>query len=137
MKPLIPTLWRLTATMKANSAPGSLFDAKIHIPKVLEGGERSYDVLQLNYPFIIVDGFIESELKPDAQIVIVANDGERVIYSNPLNHTLIETGRPRIPLFSKPILVRPMTKLVFKLRNLEAVGGSDVNVVVHLKVRPL
>ena len=51
-----------------------------------------------------------------------------------MNHTIIETGRPRIPLFRRPIYVRPMTKLVFKIRNLEAVGGSDVPVTVFLKV---
>ena len=135
MSQIIPTLWRVTVTMKADSGAGTLFDATINIPDILKGTEISYTVLQLNYPVIIEDGFIESPVTPDAQLVIVANDGQKVVYSNPLNHTVVQSGRPRIPMFSKPLFIRPMTKIQLKLRNLDTVGASDVSVTIYLKVR--
>ena len=136
-KPIVATLWRLEATMTANADPGTLFEATIYIPRVLESGEDSFTILQLNYPFIIEDGYIEASITPDAQLVVVANDGEKFIYSNPLNHTLIQSGRPRVPLFKRPLYVRPMTKLKFYVRNLDKVGTADVTVKLYLKVRPL
>jgi len=134
-KPVAPTLWRVTATMKANSAPSTLFQATVNVPNVLTSGESQYLTLQLNYPFIIEDGYINSTISPDAQLVIVANDGKTVKYSNKLNDTLVQSGRPRIPLFDKPLLVPANTKLQLFIRNLDAVGSSDVSVTVYLKVR--
>jgi len=131
-KPQAPTIWRLTATMKANSPANSIFTVTINMPNVF-GGETSDTKVQLNVPYIIVDGYISSPISPDAQLGVIANDVVKV-WSNKLNDTLVQTGRPRIPLFPKPIYVRPNTKLQFVLRNIDPVGSSDVNVTIYLQV---
>jgi len=133
-KPIAPTLWRATATMKANSPASTLFDVTINVPDAF-GKETAMSVLLLNYPYVIVDGYVSSTITPDAQLAVVVNDGQKVIYSHKLNDTLVQSGRPRIPLFRKPIYVRPGTKIQLKLRNLDAVGSSDVAVTVYLEVR--
>jgi len=131
-KPQAPTIWRLTGTMKANSPANSIFILTINMPNVF-GGEVQDTKVLLNVPYIIVDGYISSTISPDAQIGVVANDVVKV-WSNKLNDTLVQTGRPRIPLFKKPLYVRPNTKLQFVLRNIDAVGASDVPVTIYLQV---
>jgi len=101
--PQAPSIIRLTASMAANAPANTLAQMTINWPGLF-GGEYQQSFIQLNVPFKILDGYISAAISPDAQILVNVNDGQKFIWSNKLNDTLMQTGRPRVPLFDKPIL---------------------------------
>ena len=134
-----PKLWRLEGTIPANSPAGTMVDLDVYIPDILAGTEKKYAEVQLNYSFKISDGYAKSAPTTDWQLIIIANDGQKIFQSVPVSQVVMEAGKPRSPLFvmnGKPmrILVRPNTKLKFRARTLAKAGSSDESISLILKI---
>ena len=140
---LVPQIWRVSVLVPAGTSAGTILDATVNIPDPLSGAETSLETVQLNYGYVIDDGYIKNVPTEDFHLVLIFDDGADSEYSNPVSVTVLQAGRPREPLFSdegakKVIEVPPNTKLKVKVRMLEPNTDTvDHPYDVILRVKPL